>query len=256
VLYRKDLATIHDAGFADVARSAAPFLLTALAGAGLEEGLVVDLGCGSGVFAKAITAEGYDVIGIDVSPAMLRMARKRVPAATFRRGSLHDVEIPQAVAVTGIGEAFNYFLRRPHSERGLARLFRKVHRALVPGGILLFDMAAPGRLPGGGPAKTHFEAEDWAILVTAEERNDVLTRRITSFRRNGSRYRRSEEIHRQRLFARPVVLRLLREVGFRVRPLPAYGDFRLPRGWVAYFASKTTSGRSRSTSSSATLPPQ
>jgi hypothetical protein len=110
---------------------------------------------------------------------------------------------------------------------------------------LLFDMAAPGRVPGSVPAKTHFKAANWAILASAEEdrKRNLLTRRITSFRKAGSHYRRSEEIHRQRLVKRVVVMRLLREAGFRARSLPGYGALRLPRGLVGYLGSKTTAGR-------------
>jgi len=106
-------------------------------------------------------------------------------------------------------------------------------------------MAVPGRVPDSVPPKTHFMASDWAILVTAEEdrKRNLLTRRITSFRKAGSRYRRSEEIHRQRLVERVVVMRLLREAGFRARSLSWYGALRFPRGLVGYLASKTTSGR-------------
>ncbi len=245
MLYRDDLAYIHDARFGEIARSAAPVLLEALEHAGLEEGLVIDLGCGSGIFSEPIAAAGYDVLGVDVSRPMLSLARRRVPGATFRRGSLHDVELPRAVAVAGIGECFNYFVERPISERGLAKLFRRIHRALVPGGVLLFDMAAPGRVRSFVPAKNHFEAPDWAILVTAEEdrKRNILTWRITSFRKTGSRYRRSEEVHRQTLFEKNVVMQLLREAGFRARSPAGYGDPRFPRGLVSYLGSKTTSGR-------------
>ena len=245
MLYREDLAYIHDARFGVIARSAAPVLLEALDRAGLEEGRVVDLGCGSGIFAEPIAAAGYHVLGVDVSRPMLSLARRRVPEATFRRGSLHDVELPLAVAGAGIGECFNYFVDRPISERGLARLFRRIHRALVPGGVFLFDMAAPGRVRGKVPVKSHFEARDWTILVTVEEdrKRSILTRRITSFRKVGSRYRRSEEIHHQKLFEKKVVMRLLREAGFHPRSLAGYGELRFPRGLVSYLGSKTTSGR-------------
>lgn len=245
MLYRDDLAYIHDARFGEIAQSAAPVLLEALGRAGLEEGLVIDLGCGSGIAAEPIAAAGYDVLGVEVSRPMLRLARRRVPEATFRRGSLHDVELPRAVAVAGIGECFNYFVDRPISERGLANLFRRIHHALLPGGILLFDMAAPGRARGSAPAKTHFEAPDWAILVTAAEdrKRNILTRRITSFRKSGSWYRRSEETHRQGLVERVVVMQLLRKAGFRARSLSGYGELRFPRGLVGYLASKPTSGR-------------
>jgi SAM-dependent methyltransferase len=245
MLYRDDLAHIHDARFGDVARGAAPVLLQALERAGLEHGLVVDLGCGSGIFAEPVAAAGYDVLGIDISRPMLRLARRRVPRAAFRRGSLHDVELPPSVAVAGIGEGFNYFVGRPASERGLSRLFGRIHRALLPGGVLLFDMAAPGRVRSSVPRSTHHEAPDWVVLVTVAEdrKRRILTRRITTFRKTGSLYRRTEEMHRQKLFERGVVLRLLRAAGFRARTLGGYGELRFPPGLVGYLGSKSASAR-------------
>jgi SAM-dependent methyltransferase len=244
VLYHEDLASIHDARFGDMARRAASVLLGALERAGREGGLVIDLGCGSGILSEPVAAAGYDVLGIDVSTAMLRLARRRVPRATFRRVSLHEVRLPRAVAVAGIGECFNYFVDRPLSELGLARLFRRIHRALVPGGILLFDMAAPGRVVGPRPARTNFEASGRAVLVTVAEdrKRNVLTRHITLFRKVGSRYRRSVEVHHQRLFEQAVVMRRLREAGFRVRLLSGYGRLRFPRGLVGYLGAKPRSG--------------
>ena len=238
MLYRDDLAHIHDDRFGDVARNAAPVLLEALQRAGHGKGLVIDLGCGSGLFAKPLAAAGYDVLGFDVSRPMLALARRRVPKATFRLGSLHEAALPRAVAIAGIGESFNYFVRRPLTDAMLLRLFGRIRRALVPGGILLFDMAAPGRVRAGGPLKVHWEAEDWAILVTTDEdrKRRILTRRIVSFRRRGPSHRRSEETHRQRLFEKKKVLRLLREADFRTRALGGYGELRFPRGLVGYIA--------------------
>jgi len=75
--YGADLAYIHDAGFGDFARKSAPGLLAILRQAGIRGGLVVDLGCGSGIWAAELTRRGYDVLGIDISRAMIRLARAR-----------------------------------------------------------------------------------------------------------------------------------------------------------------------------------
>jgi hypothetical protein len=50
--YREDLAYIHDVGFGDFALGSAPGILRILARNGIREGLVVDLGCGSGLWAR------------------------------------------------------------------------------------------------------------------------------------------------------------------------------------------------------------
>src|SRR6476620_9236965 len=102
--YTDDLAFIHDAGFGDLARHAAGVLQNALRAHGFRTGLIVDLGCGSGILSKAMIDAGYDVLGIDISPAMIRIARKRVPRARFATASLLRFEFPACHAVAAIGE--------------------------------------------------------------------------------------------------------------------------------------------------------
>src|SRR5215470_4601875 len=106
--YKKDLAFIHDVGFSDYALKSAPGILQILAHNKIREGLVVDLGCGSGLWARELVNSGYRVLGIDISEAMIDLARSRVPEAEFRVGSLFDVDIPPCQAVTSISECFNY----------------------------------------------------------------------------------------------------------------------------------------------------
>ena len=165
---------------------------------------MVDLGCGSGVLAERLTRAGYDVLGIDISESMLKLARKRAPKARFVRGSLFQAKLPECVAVTAIGECLNY-LFDGRSGTGLAAFFRRVHSALSPGGVFVFDVAEPGLV--SKPVLLHFEGKGWAILVDKEEdrRRHLLIRRMTIFRlkinrRAGQRYRRSKEVHRQRLY--------------------------------------------------------
>jgi 2-polyprenyl-3-methyl-5-hydroxy-6-metoxy-1,4-benzoquinol methylase len=103
--YRDDLAYIHDAGFLAWVNSAAPAVLSALRKNGIRRGLVVDVGCGSGVLAEKLTAAGFDVLGIDISPAMIAIARHRAPRATFVVGSLSALSSPAAVRSRRLGKA-------------------------------------------------------------------------------------------------------------------------------------------------------
>jgi SAM-dependent methyltransferase len=238
--YREDLAYIHDAGFSSFARAAGPWLLALLKERGLTSGRAIDLGCGGGVLAHHLAAAGYDVLGIDVSPAMVALARRRVPAGEFRVASALTAELPPCVAVTALGECFNYLFDRGNTDRALTSLFRRVHAAMGPGGVFVFDVATPGRVPGGGPVRKFVEGDDWAVLVESEEDRlaRALTRRITSFRRVGEWYRRDHEVHRQRLFEPAELAGRLRGLGFRVRRLRGYGEQRFPRGCAGFLARK------------------
>ncbi len=238
--YGGDLAYVHDAGFGDFADEAAPWLLALLRRSVPRGGLVVDLGCGSGRWARHLTDAGYEVLGIDQSSALLSMARARAPKATFRRGSIFGLTLPPCEAVTALGEVFNYRFDERSGARALSRLFRRVHAALRPGGVLVFDAALPGRAPPGSPQRGHRAAEDWAILFEKEENRArrLLTRSITTFRRVGQAYRRTEEVHLQRLYPRSEIVRSLGRAGFSVRTTRAYGRLHFPPGLAGFVARK------------------
>src|SRR5258708_4804946 len=167
--YKDDLAYIHDVGFGHLATNAAPVILTRLRERGQHQGLVLDLGCGSGILASALASAGYDVLGIDLSASLLALARQRAPTAQFRLGSLWTADLPPCIAVTAIGECFNYLFDRDDTPGGLERVFRRIHTALAPEGFLLFDVAGPCRVPPPGVLRSHTEGPDWAVLLTAEE---------------------------------------------------------------------------------------
>jgi hypothetical protein len=171
---------------------------------------------------------------------MIALARERVPAGTFRVESLLTTELSGCIGVASTGECFNYLFDGGNSPSSLVKLLRRIHRALQPGGLLLFDIAGPGRVPGESPRRMFAEGEDWAVLVSIEEdrRRRVLTRRITSFRRVGDRYRRDQETHRQRLILPTALCATLRTIGFRVKILRRYGTTEFPPGLAGFLARK------------------
>jgi SAM-dependent methyltransferase len=236
--YAEDLAYIHDAGFSDFVRSATPGLLRILRRSGIESGGVVELGCGGGRLALALSRAGYDVLGVDISPSMIKLARERAPRARFRTGSLLRVKLPPCNHIISIGECVNYLFDRKNGKREVWRLFQRVHDALRPGGIFIFDVAEPGRVLNETPRRAFFEGKDWAILleVKGDRKRNLLTRRITSFRQVGKLYRRSEEVHRLRLYDESELVAELRRVGFDVRIIRGYGQFRFRGRFVGFVA--------------------
>jgi SAM-dependent methyltransferase len=230
--YDQDLAFIHDAGYGDFARAAAPGLVSLLRRAGVERGTVVELGCGSGAATRALVAAGHDVLAIDASPAMLRLARRRVAGARFARGRLPGVTIPPCDAVVAVGEVVNYMA----GPAAFERLFRRVVRALRPGGLFVFDVKEPGR---GASTMAHGRVgRDWAVISrsTEDRAGGTLTRAITSFRRVGRGYRRRDETHQLTLLSTRELTRRLRAAGFLVRVAHGYGRARLPPGLTVLVA--------------------
>lgn len=198
----------------------------------------MDLGCGSGIWARQLVDAGFQVVGVDISPAMIELARQRVPQAEFLVGSFLKYPLPPCRAVTALGEVFSYLFDAANSMKSLRRLCGEVFDALTPGGLLIFDVAEPGRCQG---LKQRFtEGPDWTCLVEYQHdlKKGQLRRRIVSFRKIGEAWRRSEETHRQQLYKGSSLARMLRRIGFRVRLVRSYGDHVLAEGVVGIVARK------------------
>jgi len=234
--YGEDLAHIHGQGFSELAELAAASILEVLGRSGIGSGLVVELGCGTGRTARRLVDVGFDVLGVDASQAMIAAAHEAVPEAEFVVRSFVDVDLPPCRAVIAVGEVLGYLLDPANTGAVLAEFVARVHRALEPGGLLVFDLAGPGRVAGPGPQRSWAAGDDWAVLVEAEEDREArrLTRSITTFRRQGEGYRRGAEVHRLRLHCVAEVLALLRGAGFRARVLRGYSGEPFAPGHRVY----------------------
>jgi hypothetical protein len=124
-------------------------------------------------------------------------------------------------AVLAIGEVFNYLFDERNTRAALPALFARIHAALRPSGLLLFDLAGTG-VPQGDGGRHSSAGPDWALLVEYRRQGDLLTRHITSFVERGAGYRRGEELHRQRLYRPAEVLPLLRAAGLKARNTRGY----------------------------------
>jgi len=237
--YGEDLAFVHADGFEAQAASAAETLLKHLGQAAPSQ-RVLDLGCGAGPLSRRLAERGFFTWGLDVSPALIALARARLPDADFQCGSILDVPLPSAVAAAAVGEVLNY--ATAHAPAALGNVFARVFAALVPGGIFLFDLAGPGR---AGAGRAFVEGATWAVGALATERGEGLLRRITAFRQvDAGVWRRSYEEHRLRLWPPASVVERLRACGFRVEELPGYDGATMPPSVHLYLAVKPVEGRS------------
>jgi SAM-dependent methyltransferase len=239
--YKEDLAYIHDVGHGDYALKSAPYILEILVQNNIRDGLVVDLGCGSGLSALELTKARYQIFGVDISEALIAIARTRVPSAEFRVESLFKIDIPSCNAVISIGECLNYLFDGDNNSQILMQLFERIYNSLASGGVFIFDIAEPGQLIEGKRVKNFTEGKDWIVLVEKEEDQEklVLSRRIVTLRKVGEYYRRDDELHYLRLYKAENITEKLRQVGFTVGSMTSYGDYKLPKAHVAFVARKS-----------------
>jgi ubiquinone/menaquinone biosynthesis C-methylase UbiE len=101
---------------------------------------VADVGCGPGRVAAFMAERGLDVVGVDVSPAMLAVARTAHPHIKFEEGQLDALPI-EAGELAGAVCWYSIIYTPPDR---LAEAFRELTRVLIPGGYLLLAFQADG----------------------------------------------------------------------------------------------------------------
>lgn len=103
---------------------------------------VLDLGCGPGLPSTRILARRFDVVGVDISEAQLRLAKRNVPGAALILGDFSQLSFPDGT-FDGVVALYSipHLPREEHAE-----LLRRVARWLRPGGLFLASLGS-----GDGP---------------------------------------------------------------------------------------------------------
>lgn len=235
--YGQDLAYIQAVGFGEFARGVAPELVRRLRAASIAVSRVVEVGCGAGPMSAELVKSGFDVTGIDISAALLEIARAEVPTARFVCGSIYGQQMCACEAILAVGEPLTYHAGSNGDE--LVRDFlRRAGEVLPEGGVLIFDVIELGEPSLQG--RSWRAGEDWAVLVDTREDqgSHALVREIATFRRVGELYRRGREMHRVRLFDGDEIRGWLSSAGFVVETSPGYGAYVLPPRRRVFFCRK------------------
>ena len=236
--YGDDLAWVHHTGYAGYVANAQRGIVERLRGHGLARGQrVLDIGCGSGLLARALLAEGYAVSGIDASPAMIELAGAQAPGGDFhaiglptRRRPGEAGALPVADAIVSTGHVLNYL----DSREDLALALAELAAALRPGGLLAIDLMTERFAEARDLRHPHARVEDdWAIVTRFSRPGPHrFDRDITVFRRAGELWRRSDEHHANVTFEADAARRILNENGVAARVEPAFGGEMPPEGLV------------------------
>jgi SAM-dependent methyltransferase len=227
---RRDLALAHHLGFGFHADDCAPGILKLLEPVRERDGLVVELGCGSGLLTRYLIDAGHRVVATDASPAMLDLARETaVGAEDIRRLTLPDDPIPAADAIVSIGHALSYLPDAAAIDRALVA----IACTLRPDGVLVFDICdfeyADARLD---ISSRGWVGEDWAIVTEfSVPAPDRFVRQMATFIKNedGS-WRRDDERHDNVMVDTGRIPTLLSENGVEATVETSFGTESLPTG--------------------------
>jgi SAM-dependent methyltransferase len=184
---------------------------------GVEKGgAVLDLGCGTGRHAIDLAHRGYQVVGFDLSLAMLAKAseeaQERGAKLNFMQGDMREMTFnEQFDGVYCWNTSFGYF-----EEDKNAQIIERVHDALKAGGLFLLDVVNRDFLLRQSPSLVWFEGDG---CVCMDEMNvDFITSRMKIKRTTMLDDGRSHEIeYSVRVYSLHELGRILHEQGFKVR---------------------------------------
>lgn len=194
------------------------FVTDALKDAGIEKGLLLDLGCGTGTMAEFLAADGYDMIGVDLSDRMLNIAMEKREKSghdiLYLQQDMREFELYGTVrAVICLCDSLNYLLE----EEELCTVFGLVNNYLDPGGLFIFDFNTVYKYETVIGDRVIAENRDdcsfiWENYYDAE--SEINEYDLTIFvRQEQELFRRFTETHLQKGYTLPVIKRLLEKAG-------------------------------------------
>lgn len=197
---------------------------------------VLDLACGTGSMTLELARRGYDMIGVDVSPDMLAVARERAEEAGLSDRILYlcqdmcEFELYGTVeAVVCCLDAVNHVTDRA----ALSRCFHWVHNYLVPGGLFLFDVNTPYKFEHIYGDRAYVLEED-GVLCAWQNAYHPGTHTCDFYvslfaeEENGL-YARHDVHQRERMYTLLSLRRLLSENGLELVSVCGNFDFEEPR---------------------------
>lgn len=198
------------------------FVADSLKAAGISDGLVLDLGCGTGTLTELLAKKGYDMIGVDLSDRMLNIAMKKREQSgldiLYLLQDMREFELYGTVrAVVCLCDSINYLL----DEEDLLATFRLVNNYLDPGGLFLFDFNTTYKYETVIGDATIAENRDdcsfiWENYYNAEEELNEYD--LTIFvQKEQDLFRRFTETHVQRGYTLPVMKALVEKAGMIFR---------------------------------------
>ena len=197
---------------------------------GIRNGKICECACGTGGLTIPLYRRGFQMTGVDISREMLweaaQKSRKLGIAMPFVQQDMKALNLHRPMdAVLATCDGVNYLL----TEEDLLSFFRAAHRAIKPGGALIFDVSTPYKLKNvlcSGLMAEDRENITYMWQNSWNERQKTVSLDLVFFvREKDNQYRRIEEHQKQRAWDEKTLKENLWHAGFRA--VSIYGDFTL-----------------------------
>lgn len=192
---------------------------------GIQDGLLLDLGCGTGKLTRLMEKNGYDMIGIDNSCDMLEMAKERSEESIlYLLQDMREFELYGTVrGIYSACDCLNYILE----EDEVREVFALANNYLDPGGIFVFDINSPFKYQELLAENTFAETREEGSFIWEnyyDEEEEINEYDLTLYIKNQTDgFSRFQEMHYQKCYELETIKRLLQEAGMEF--LAAYDGY-------------------------------
>ena len=172
----------------------------------IEDGLVLDLGCGTGSLTEILATKGYDMIGADGSAEMLEIAMEKKAQSghdiLYLLQDMREFELYGTVrAVVSVCDCVNYIT----DEKELEQVFRLVNNYLDPEGIFIFDFNTEYKYKEILGEQTIAEDREdcsfiWDNYYYEDESMNEYELTLFIKEQDSNLYRKSQEMHYQKAY--------------------------------------------------------
>jgi 2-polyprenyl-3-methyl-5-hydroxy-6-metoxy-1,4-benzoquinol methylase len=205
----------------------AEYIITILKNHDINEGLILDLGCGTGTFAEILAGRGYDLIGIDSSQEMLAVAADKKYESghdiLYLCQDMREIELYGTVkAVICACDSMNYLTNR----QDLIKVFRLVNNYLDPDGLFIFDISTSEKYEKINDTVIAENREECSFIWenTYYEENHINQYDLTLFMKDeNGKYDKAEEVHVQKAYSFIEIKEAAQEAGLKF--LDAYDSY-------------------------------
>ena len=187
-----------------------------------ERNLVLDLGCGTGTLTELLSQKGYDMMGIDNSEEMLRIAMEKKEKSgneiLYLCQDMRDLDLYSTVGtVISVCDSVNYLIE----DEDIADTFSLVNNYLYPGGIFIFDFNTVYKYETVIGDDTIAENRDncsfiWENYYHEEEHVNEYDLTIFVKEEKQELFRRFSETHYQRGYTLAEMERFVQEAGMEI----------------------------------------
>lgn len=171
------------------------------------KGRVLDAGCGGGLFSSKLQEEGFEVIGLDISKELIKIAEKKYPKVTFLLGDLRKLPFIDGYFSGIFAHASLVHLE---TESDVIKILNEFHRVLKSNGVLHMNVKKQ---------------------IGENETEQVIEKK-------------SQEVRFFRFYKEDELLQLLSKSGFKIISSESYDEFerngvgRKDTYWINIFAQK------------------